>query len=221
MKIYKSIQNNNKNKEIILIVFISLFLFDLTMFRLWATNETKFLFLNWNLILALIPWVISTTLLLENDLKNKRKSSIFLIILWLLFLPNSFYILTDFFHFRLISKMPEWFDLLLIFSFVWLGLLAGILSILDMEKISKSLISERFDKFFISTFMFIISFGIYLGRYSRWNSWDFFTRPISLFSDILNIFIHPLVNFEAWALTFFMGFVLNLIYWSFRLVRKK
>lgn len=221
MKIINLLKKKNKLNETIFLGMMSLFAFDLTMFRLWFANEKKFLFLNWNLFLAFLPWVFSTLILLKVNDKKDKKFLYFFVVGWILLLPNSFYILTDFFHFRLISKMPEWFDLLLILFFVWLGLLYGILSILDMEKVLKSVISPRLEKLIISVFFFVISFGIYLGRYLRWNSWDVLSSPYFLFKDIFDIFFFPFSNLRAWSMTILMGIFLNLIYWSFRLVRRK
>jgi uncharacterized membrane protein len=40
-------------------------------------------------------------------------------------------------------------------------------------------------------------FGVYLGRFHRWNSWDVFTSPAALLRDVYLHFRHPIANREA------------------------
>ena len=93
--------------------------------RVLVTEEITYLFLPWNLFLAWVPLLI--TRWLQNDIRLMEKKWAFLLLLgiWLLFIPNSFYIITDLFHLTHIDSAPKWFDLLLLFSFAWNGLLLG------------------------------------------------------------------------------------------------
>jgi uncharacterized membrane protein len=53
------------------------------------------------------------------------------------------------------------------------------------------------------------SFGIYLGRVLRWNSWDVFVRPGPLLSAMANGALHPLSHPQPVALTvLFTSFLL-------------
>jgi uncharacterized membrane protein len=69
--------------------------------------------------------------------------------------------------------------------------------------------------------LFLGSFGVYLGRYLRWNSWDIITEPFRLFYDIADRIINPFEHPRTWGMTLFMGLFLTIIYWSFHLVRKR
>ena len=96
----------------------------LVLLRIIHTGKPMFLWLVWNLFLAYVPYLLSSLLTLRQP---SRWRFLLLSAIWLLFIPNSFYILTDLFH--LIDcrspQVPAWFDLSLIFSFAWNGLLLG------------------------------------------------------------------------------------------------
>jgi uncharacterized membrane protein len=153
-----------------------------------------------------------------------QKSKIILPLLmgfWLLFFPNAPYVLTDLFHLRSGAAMPVWFDLLLILSFAWTSLLFGFLSLWDIEFILLQKITKKLVPLISALFLFIGSFGVYIGRYLRWNSWDLITKPFHLFSDIGERVMNPLEHQTTWGMTLFMGLFLNMLYWSFRLIKKR
>jgi len=207
--------------EILFMGSLTLFCFCLSMFRFVYTDTKVFLFLNWNLFLAFIPWVLSTLLILKPKLSQSKWSLFGLLGVWLLFFPNAPYILTDLFHLRLKTAMPVWFDLTLILSFAWTGLLFGFLSLWDIEKLLSRSIKKKYVTILSVILLFIGSFGIYVGRYLRWNSWDIITEPFGLMYDIGDRIINPLSHPRTWGMTIIMGIFLNILYWSFRLVRKR
>jgi uncharacterized membrane protein len=99
----------------ILLFLFSIFCFHLFVFRVIYTGSLEFRFLNWNLFLAFIPWFLSSVIILK-DLQSNKLLLTFLILVWVLFFPNSPYILTDLFHLGTSSRAPVWFDL--IFNFI-------------------------------------------------------------------------------------------------------
>ncbi|PCJ64787.1 MAG: hypothetical protein COA58_10960 [Bacteroidetes bacterium] len=216
--------------ETLLLLFFSSFCLVLSIYRVAISATPTFLFLNWNLFLAFIPWAASSLLIIYPKLQQKKIAVISLLGVWLLFFPNAPYILTDLFHLRYAtSTMPMWFDLLLILSFAWVGLIFGFMSLWDIEKILKKyLIKSRLKwllkyrlsiPIFSSVLLFIGSFGIYLGRYLRWNSWDIMQEPLALIYDIGDRFINPFSHPRTWGVTLLMGLFLNLVYWSLRLIK--
>ncbi len=213
----KQLKESGRLNTTILLVILSLFSFGLSAFRILYTQSFEFLFLNWNLFLAFIPWFISSIIILKS-LQNKKPLLVIMILSWVLFFPNSPYILTDLFHLGMSSKAPLWFDLVLILSFAWTGLLFGFVSLMDIEKVMEDFIGKGKSVFFTTAFLFVSGFGIYVGRYLRWNSWDVIVSPFALSSDILNKISHPIYNSRAWGLTLFVGLLLNLIYFSFKLL---
>ncbi|MBP6739169.1 MAG: DUF1361 domain-containing protein [Leptospiraceae bacterium] len=159
--------------------------------------------------------------ILKPNIQNYKITIIILLAVWLLFFPNAPYILTDLFHLRLKSSMPKWFDLILILSFAWTGLVFGFLSLWDIEKILTKSLNQIWISIISISLLFIGSFGIYLGRYLRWNSWDIIGEPFNLLYDITDRLINPFDHPRTWGVTIFMGIFLNMIYWTFRMVKKR
>jgi uncharacterized membrane protein len=119
------------------------------------------------------------------------------------------------------TTMPIWFDLLLILSFAWTGLMFGFMSLWDIEKILGSKISKTVLPVITSVLLFLGSFGIYVGRYLRWNSWDILREPFTLLYDISENFINPFAHPKTWGMTLFMFLFLTIVYWSFRVVKNR
>lgn len=180
--------------------------------RIFITGDMTYLFLAWNLFLAFIPFAITQWLTTHNRfVKPKIKTAIILFI-WLLFIPNSFYILTDLFHLDKFDSAPKWFDLLLIFSFAWNGIVLGIVSIRRTEVILESITGRSFSLFIIFIVMWLNAFGIYIGRYLRFNSWDILTQPFSLFKEMFEVLFHPLRNKMEWGMVAVYAVFMTVLY---------
>ena len=140
---------------------LSLFCFAISIFRFVYTDTKVFLFLNWNLFLAFVPWAVSSLIMLRPKLRQSKWMLALLLCTWLLFFPNAPYILTDLFHLHISSSMPVWFDLVLILSFAWTGLLFGFLSLWDIEDLMRNWLKEKYVVLVSVLLLFIGSFGIY------------------------------------------------------------
>ena len=206
----------DSDQVLILSCFFSIFLMG---FRIFYTGEPLFLFLVWNLFLALIPYFISRRIIKKAN-SNKRFFFWAGTIVWLLFLPNSFYILTDLFHLDMNETVPLWFDLALLLSFAWSGLLAGTLSIRHMERYFEVNYGPASDLFFLYPVMFLNALGIYIGRYLRFNSWDVLTDPFQLVKEIVYLFIHPLRNRFDWSMILCYSVLMTIIYLSIKKLSK-
>jgi uncharacterized membrane protein len=218
--VLKALKNANRLGETLLLGSLAALCFGLSLFRWAYSGSPLFLFLNWNLFLAGVPWIVTSVTLLRGV--QKSKIAVFILLgLWLLFFPNAPYILTDLIHLRLVTTMPIWFDLVLILSFAWTGLLFGFLSLWDIENLLKKKLAPLPVKLIAAALLFVGGFGVYLGRYLRWNSWDLITRPFPLFYDIGERFFNPREHQAAWGMTLFMGLFLNMVYWSLRFLRKR
>lgn len=200
---------------------MSLFCFILSTSRLYFTGSLTYLFLNWNLFLAFIPWLISTVIMLQPALHRSKFMLLGLLSVWLLFFPNAPYILTDLFHLHAKSNAPIWFDLGLVLCFAWTGLAFGVISLIDIE----TLLAKNFRWFtvksIIAVLLFAASFGIYLGRYLRWNSWDILDEPLGIMYDIGDRIVNPFSHPRTWGMTILFGVLLNMMYWTIKLIREK
>ncbi len=156
--------------------------------RFLASGHFAYFNLVWNLFLAWIPVGFSV---LAWKLKTSRVSLFFCGFFWLLFFPNSPYLVTDLVHLHQRPPVPYWFDLVLLQSFVLLGLALGFVSLYKMQHLVGYLFGRRTGWMFVCVVLGLTGFGIYLGRVERWNSWDLFISPIELFADIFKLMFRP------------------------------
>jgi uncharacterized membrane protein len=204
-----------------LIFFVCMFAILLVFLRIYKTGSVHFIFLIWNLVLAGIPWILSTFLILYPKMRKRIIIPFIFGIVWIMFIPNAFYIITDLFHLNYENVAPVWFDLVLIFSFAWAGILLGFSSLKDMEVIMGERINKKFVPYIISGVLFLSSFGIYLGRMLRWNSWNIINHPVELLMDIKDRFENPFYHHVTWGMTILTGILLNLIWWSFQVLNTR
>ena len=191
----------------------------LVMIRIVYTGSLTFIFLTWNLFLAFIPYAISSFLQANPGWVKSKWKFVPVFAVWLLFIPNSFYIITDLFHLG-ISRVPIWFELALLLSFAWNGLLLGILSVRQIERIIHSLWPKMHELFFLFPVMCLNALGIYIGRYLRFNSWDVVSNPLELAGDISYLVLHPLAAKPAWAMICCYSVLMTFIYITIKKISK-
>ena len=137
---------------------------------------------------------------------------------WLLFFPNAPYILTDLFHLEPRAGVPYWYDLALLLSCAWNGLMLAYASLTDMQQLVTRRLGWWSGWAFATVALLLSSFGIYLGRYLRFNSWDILTNPLTLFYDIVHRLLHPTAYSGTWGVTLLYGVFLLLGYATVRLL---
>jgi len=211
----------NKFNETLFMGVLALLCFSFSMFRVGYTESKVFLFLNWNLFLAIIPWALTSILIVNQKWQLSKFICFIVLCSWMLFFPNAPYILTDLFHLRLRSSMPIWYDLILILAFAWTGLLFGFLSLLDIETILQKHFKKRSVAVLSTLFLFVGSFGIYIGRFLRWNSWDIIHQPTDIAYDIADRFMNPMQHPRTWGMTLCMGILLSMMYLSFKVIGRR
>ncbi len=179
--------------------------------RIVYTNDLSYIFYGWNLFLAIIPWLCSSSLQKHTSIGF---TTILLLTLWLLFLPNAPYVITDIFHYELREPIPMWYDLLIVTTAAWNGLLLGIVSLMQVEKFLQNFWGKIWVQGFVFTSLMLCGYGVYIGRYSRYNSWDIVTKPQHILLDSLHQIRHPFQNYHVWAFTGLFGIMLTIIYFT-------
>jgi uncharacterized membrane protein len=170
--------------------------------RIFYSGNDLYLFLVWNLFLAWIPYAISLSFK-SIITKNKLVQSI-VFISWLLFFPNALYIVTDIIHVKETETVPVWFDAILLFISSFAGLALAFASIINVENILRHYFHKKFANALVVFLLFVGSFGVYLGRFQRWNSWDVVHNPLTLAVDILHRFTSPFAHTKTWGVTFLL-----------------
>jgi uncharacterized membrane protein len=208
---------NKKHIHTLLISFLA-FIFLLVLFRFFYTNSNAYFFLIWNLFLAYIPFFISYQIV-QLGKKNKAEI-IFCGLIWLLFLPNGGYIITDFFHLGQNKMMPEWYDVALLFCSSLVGLLMGVISIIWMQEYLQNKFTKPKMRFAIFSICLLSGFGIYLGRYLRWNSWDIISNPMAIWQESFYLLLHPLAHPKMMGITILFAAMQLFCVWFLQLWQK-
>ena len=194
--------------HLLLITFI--FICALIGCRIIYTDGWKHVFLIWNIFLAWIPYATSNYF--KGYVTKQKWKQLFLFSGWLLFFPNALYIITDLIHLQESGSAPVWFDAILLFTASFIGLLMAFISLHNAEKYLLTIFKKKLPVFIMPLIIFVSSFGVYLGRFERWNSWDVIHSPVALGADILVAIIFPQDHLRAWFVTLLLSILFYLIY---------
>lgn len=176
----------------------------LQIIRIKFRGEMAYSFLNWNMFLAWIPLFFALIARRFSQNKFHKVFTISSLAGWLLFFPNAPYIITDLLHLQGYGQNILWFDSLLVFIFATTGLIIGLYSLQISHQVFEQLFGKIKAWLLVSASLLLCGFGVYLGRFNRWNSWDLFQNPFNLMRDI----VHQLQNPMALKLSFTFAFVM-------------
>ncbi len=172
----------------------------------------SFLFLVWNLFLAWIPYWIALNINRVTKLTDSKLAMGSMLAAWLLFFPNAPYIVTDLLHLKSRSPIPLWYDMMVLVTFAWTGLMLGFLSLYEVQQFLQKRLSAKLVWALITAAIFLGSFGVYLGRFLRWNSWDVIMRPATLAEAIILNFSDPAGYASTFNITAVFSIFLLLAY---------
>jgi uncharacterized membrane protein len=162
-------------------------------------------YLNWNLFLAWVP--LGIMLLLERTLRHRLWShwqSLVLTVLFLAFLPNAFYLMTDIIHLQETTRADLLFDVAMFQSFIINGCILGIISVYMLHGELRKRLTPGYSWLLILGTLLLSSFAIYIGRELRWNTWDILLNPASILFQISESLLHPTDHPEVFSIT--LGF---------------
>ena len=210
-----------KHIQVMIIIVVALVLG----YTIYA-DSAYYLYLIWNIFLAFLPFFISSTILwYENKITKvgggKTKPGIFIsgLILWLILFPNAPYLITDIIHLGASHTAPLWIDSILLFSSAYIGVFLGLYSLSHIEHIFLLRFGRIKANLIILLAIFLSSFGIYIGRFLRWNSWDLFVNSKNFFVNIFDVFAHPLGHGDAYLTTIIFFVFITGSYYLWKYVR--
>ena len=173
----------------------------------------------WNLFLAFIPLMLSFCLFRWHNKKRSLSWWISLII-FIAFLPNSAYLLTDIIHLieAIRAGYSIWITTLIFIPLhlcaIFLGWEAYVISVINQ---SSYLTQQGAKKFVLVTEIMthgVSAVGIYLGRFLRFNSWDLVTQPNVIFISA----IENLTDRKPLLVIFITFIILSVSYWLMKQV---
>lgn len=195
------------------LVYASLISVALFVGRSFVSQNIRYWFLLWNLFLAWLPLLFAGYL--TQRLRTRRWlewQNIVLTFLWLGFLPNSFYLVSDLIHLRDTGEVSHLYDAVLFASLMFNGFILGLLSILAIHyELLKRYARLRVHAT-IGGVLFLCGFAIYLGRSLRWNTWDVLINPSGILFDVSERVINPSSHDQAFVTTGIFFLLLSGIY---------
>ncbi len=180
--------------------------------RIAFTHEARFRFLPWNLLLAWMPWAFAWAVTRTPH----RAAQVVALAGWLLFFPNSFYLVTDLAHLGGRSAAPAWFDPALFGAFALCGVALAVGSLARIEAWLTAQVGRIALLVGLGGVVLATGFGVWLGRVRRWNSWDVVTTPGALLEEIAAIVFRPWQHPGAVAATLVYSALLGAAYLCFR-----
>jgi uncharacterized membrane protein len=184
------------------LALLTLFTLAMLAARMTYTGTNGHGWLVWNLFLAWIPFTLALVLYERARAGAAPRILVPLGLLWLIFFPNAPYLVTDLkYAGGAGGRIPVLYDVLLFSAGAWTGLLLGLTSLFLVHMAARRFVGTLNAWALVVAVLTLSSFGIYLGRVQRWNSWDVVANPVPLGAQLLQGLAHPLDYPRPLALT--------------------
>ena len=177
------------------------------------TGHPIHLALIWNVFLAGVPLVLAEVL--EKGVKKKWMFWV-IFVAWVLFLPNAFYVVTDFIHLtdidfyevesyyanartmrgvQYVFDVGVWTELLNVAAGFFFGTLMGVVAMAKMRGVVSRKFGVVWARVFVPVVAVLSGVAVYIGRFLRFNSWDIW-RPWKLVGSLIKSFDGFMVLFS-------------------------
>ncbi|CAN7520340.1 DUF1361 domain-containing protein [Paenibacillus sp. LjRoot153] len=189
------------------------------------SGNRPYLFIFWDTFLAWVPVGIAVILDLIFSYTRKKMRAVLLILVgasWLFFFPNAPYLVTDLLHVfvrysfdptkRFWTDVVFWQHLFTIFTIAMLGLLLGAYSLFSVQNLVRVSFGVMASWTFAIIVLMLSSFGIYIGRFVRWNSWDVIMRPGYILKELVIMLTDKSKLYHIFSFCKFMFMVLIISY---------
>jgi len=194
----------------------------LVLIRSRVGHMQNYLFIPWNLFLACVPYAVSLcAAIVHRAFPRSWWLLLPLFPVWLLFLPNAPYLISDFVHLGSSSDLQVWYDSAMLATYAVTGCTLAILSLDTMHRITRSFLGWRVGWLFVVVTLFLTGIGVHLGRVQRYNSWDILLNTEELVAEVIDrtihLYDHPHTTYDA----LYYGLLLMMSYVSFLAIRDK
>lgn len=182
-------------------------------YNAWLNHSWHYGYLLWNLFLAWIPLLLAVWLV--KLLKYRAWLSAWPLVAtfaWLVFLPNSFYMISDYIHLQDVPRYDILLDTIMFSSFIFVAMALGFASLLIVHRELSKRLQKSSVYWLIGLVLMLCSYAIFLGRYLRWNTWDVLINPASLLFDVSERLIHPTRHPQMLLTTFSFFILLSSLY---------
>lgn len=142
-------------------------------------------------------------------------------IIWIIFIPNTIYMLTDLIHIPKQIRVENNFLIIFIILFqyfllIFISIITFILALYPFEKMTFRFINKQKKRkiiIYLPIFIihFLIALGVGLGRFQRLNSWEVFTNTEFVITQTVKF-----LNSSEFFIVFLFGLISNIIYFSLR-----
>ncbi|HMF43570.1 MAG TPA: DUF1361 domain-containing protein [Polyangia bacterium] len=202
---------------LLVLALASAFCGALALARIGLTGRAALLFLGWNLVLAWVPLLMSLLIVRRHGpgRRPSRLGSLALGAVWLAFFPNAPYLVTDLIHLRAHGFVLLLYDAMMVFAFALTGICIAFLSLWLIHRLVERRLGRTGGWAFVGAVAGLTGFGVFLGRFPRWNSWDLVTRPGELFVTLADHVQDPLAHPRAIGVTLMMAGLFVIAYLMF------